>query len=219
VRHSRPIRPAFSLVELLVVIGIVAVLIGLLVPVLSRARQASRSAACLANLHTWGQAYQMYVSANHGRTIPEQTNDDTTPRWWEALSPYNDDVPGSLLCPEAREPRYGSKQRSGTARHAWRQKTYDTPKPQRTVRGDWVGSYGFNVWVYDPGDPGNPGEMRPHYIRFPLKESDRVPLLGDCCDAWTAASPPTASTATAWRSTSCSWTATPRGWRWRTCGH
>jgi prepilin-type processing-associated H-X9-DG protein len=28
--------------------------------------------------------------------------------------------------------------------------------------------------------------MRPHYIRFPLKESDRVPLLGDCCDPWTA---------------------------------
>jgi hypothetical protein len=43
----------------------------------------------------------MYSSANHGRTIPEQTNDDTTLRWWEALAAYNDDVRGSLLCPEA----------------------------------------------------------------------------------------------------------------------
>ena len=54
----------FTLVELLVVIGIIAVLIAILLPVLSVARERSRRTACLSNLHQLGQGMLMYAGEN-----------------------------------------------------------------------------------------------------------------------------------------------------------
>src|SRR3954451_6097798 len=53
-------RSAFTLVELLVVIGIIAVLIGILLPVISAARQRAETTACMATLRNLGQAIYAY---------------------------------------------------------------------------------------------------------------------------------------------------------------
>jgi prepilin-type N-terminal cleavage/methylation domain-containing protein/prepilin-type processing-associated H-X9-DG protein len=59
-------RTAFSLIELLVVIGIIGILIGMLLPAIQRARSSAYSTQCAAQLRSVGQALAVYVNNNRG---------------------------------------------------------------------------------------------------------------------------------------------------------
>src|SRR5688500_7879807 len=86
-------RKAFTLVELLVVIGIIALLISILLPSLNRARENANWLKCLSNLRQCGQAFMMYCNNNKGR-FP-QAGAGTNPHdwiFWEANRKLDDSM-------------------------------------------------------------------------------------------------------------------------------
>ena len=81
-------RPAFTLVELLVVIGIIAVLVALLLPSLGKARESARTIKCLSNLRQLGMATAMYSGECKGFLPYPTTTLGEQVLWFVVLDPY-----------------------------------------------------------------------------------------------------------------------------------
>jgi prepilin-type N-terminal cleavage/methylation domain-containing protein/prepilin-type processing-associated H-X9-DG protein len=62
-------KGGFTLIELLVVIAVIAILLGVLIPALNRAREIGKRAVCLANLKGLQEAWELYVGANDDRIV------------------------------------------------------------------------------------------------------------------------------------------------------
>ena len=110
-------RPGFTLLAQLGGNGILAILVAVLFPALSRAKQQANTPACLSNLRQLGIAYQMYANSNGGylpyctfpswSRTPGYPSDKPVVKWYEALSKYlGDDVEydaqGNRITPYAR---------------------------------------------------------------------------------------------------------------------
>ena len=188
-RRRRRTSRGFTLVELLVVIGIIAVLIAVLMPGLSGARRQARSVACLSNLRQLAAAYQMYCNENKGKCFryADGLVDPTGESFWvPLLGHYAGNIDEIRICPEATE--VGSTP-YGNAFTAW-------GDPDGSGNVEWLkrgGSYGMNMWLHPvPANSPVDGLLvftsggtrvispRSAFIGPAAKESSRVPLIADC---------------------------------------
>ena len=93
-------RTAFSLVELIVVIGIIAVLLAMLMPILGRARAEANRVACMSNLRQLLQAQLMYAAESKGfLTYPNWGHDRQSPDVWPTGWLYTQGQLSSPLAP------------------------------------------------------------------------------------------------------------------------
>jgi prepilin-type processing-associated H-X9-DG protein/prepilin-type N-terminal cleavage/methylation domain-containing protein len=110
VRPNHRRSGGFTLVELLAVIGIIALLIAMLLPALSRAREQAKTVQCMAQLRSLGQAFMLYANNNRGQ-LPvwsgiQNAGDTRVPPdspglgWMEQLEPYHAKVDSMVYrCP------------------------------------------------------------------------------------------------------------------------
>lgn len=96
-------RYAFSIVELVVAIAIIAILAGILLPAVTKARAAGKRVACRAQLADLGRLFQMYLNDSKNKlphvnpipSLPEISGLPVT----ELLLPYTNGVRGGWKCP------------------------------------------------------------------------------------------------------------------------
>jgi len=104
-------RRAFTLIELLTVIAIIAVLAAILFPVFARAKASAKNTQCVSNLKQLGSAISLYM-ADYDDVFPAalDASDKYSPDIWNAFPEYRDRIPHMPMMQDALYPYAKSKE-------------------------------------------------------------------------------------------------------------
>ncbi len=172
------IKKAFTLIELLVVIAIIALLMGILMPALSRVRKQARAVACQANLKHWGLIFKMYTDDNDSKFYGSWSTGQQGHVWIGALRHLYQEEEINF-CPSARRIGLDNAQQGSTF------EAYGVFPEDDTRIGypGLAGSYGINDWVGNPAEALNPGgiigEPAQYWTRPDVKQANDIPLFLD----------------------------------------
>lgn len=180
-------RTAFTLVELLVVIAIIALLMGILMPVLGKIKRLARATTCRTNVRQWGLVFKLYGEDNDAKLPQSWLGGNLNPReayWLNATLPYCKDK-DLRFCPSTKvvyKPGEWGVTHGGTFA-CWGPLALTEEIVIRWYADGDAGSYGINDWCATPP----PGEGTLWWYRSEdtwksqvVKGADRIPLLGDC---------------------------------------
>ncbi|QNN21272.1 prepilin-type N-terminal cleavage/methylation domain-containing protein [Planctomycetales bacterium ZRK34] len=144
-------RRGFTLIELLVVVSIIALLIAILLPSLSKARQTAKSVVCASQLRGLGFAWLSYMQESNYRAYkyPGSSNEAFDHFWMAIIERYTTNVDGLRVCPEARE-MSAETWGWGAATISWSGEHHPAGFWIHNAEGDYhFGSYAINGWMYD----------------------------------------------------------------------
>jgi prepilin-type N-terminal cleavage/methylation domain-containing protein len=193
-RGNSRFQRAFTLIELLIVISIIALLLSILIPAMQRARKQARMVVCQHNMKQWGLMFSMYCDDNRDRFFTGELNGSrfdpinagSGKYWRECMRPYSHDKE-MWLCPAATREQQDEIPVGELPNVAWE---HDQD----------VGSYGLNGWVLNIAasqDPENrddgwerldiDSDGGPRHWGTPLvKKAGTIPVFTDMwwVDAW-----------------------------------
>ncbi len=176
-RSRAPRRSGFTLLEVLLVVGLIALLVAVLTPALGRAREQARMARCMATLHNAGTALTLYLDDNNGAFWP-YFEDLSGPaggrRWWFGFEPHG--PPG-----DARQTHRPLDKRAGFISPYLAASNEDLRCPSFPYDGGRyfpkfappAGGYGYNTAALGGFDQMAPGARHGRYLQeFDGRTSD-----------------------------------------------
>ena len=192
-------RYGFTLIEILVVIAIIALLLAILIPALSRVREQTKRVVCSSQLRQQTLAMVCYTENYDGKVMG--VGGPGNPYWFHLIAPFLGDeryekdpqaafegVMQVIICPSVTERADGESLQRGTAIRSW--------SFWWGSHGDSYaeGSYTINSWLQPTGyyqvDTSNPDHGR-FYRNYSEARPD-TPLFGDgmWVDAWPRSTDP-----------------------------